>query len=81
MLMKDENVYLVDIFFNKSKFYDNEFMLKLLFYYKNKTAIFSLDLNQQIFNERFKILLNSKEYSYHYMGILQYYCIEKYLML
>jgi len=57
-LMKDENVPLLDIIFRHFKFYDNDYILQLLFCYKNKTVISTSDLNQQISNEKFNINTN-----------------------
>jgi len=51
-LMKDENVILLDIIFSYLKIYDNDFILQLLFHYRNKTAISTSDLNQQISNKK-----------------------------
>ena len=59
-LIKDENVTLLDIVFSHLKFYDNCFILQLLFHYKNKTAITTSNLNQQVSNEKFIILINTK---------------------
>jgi len=48
--MKDEQVTLLDIIFINSKFYDNDFILQLLFYYIYKKTISTPDLNQHISN-------------------------------
>ena len=61
-LMKDNKITLLDIIFNHLKFYDNEFILQLLFHYKNKTAMTTSFLIQQISNEKYKISVNN-EYS------------------
>jgi len=53
-LVKEEKVTLLDIIFNSLKFYDNAFILQLLFHFKNKIAISTSDLSQQISNEKFK---------------------------
>jgi len=66
-LIKDENTILLDIIFSNLKFYENEFILRLLLHYKNKTAISISDFNKQISNEKFKILTNT-EYSYNDSG-------------
>jgi len=61
------------------KFYDNEFIFQLLLYYKNKTAISTSDLNQQISNEIFIIQTNF-EFSYENPIIEKYLyheCIKK----
>jgi len=58
-LIKDENVDLLDIIYNNLKFFDNEFILQLLIYYKNKKVISTSELNQQISNEKYRILVNS----------------------
>ena len=57
-LMKDKNVYLLDIIFKNLKFYDLDLVLMLLFIYNNKTAISTLDLNQLISNEKYKIIVD-----------------------
>jgi len=59
-LINDVEIDLLDIIFSHFKLYDNDFILKLLFHYKNKIDISSSDLAQQISNEKFKILVNSK---------------------
>jgi len=58
--MTDEKVVFLDIIFCNLKFYDNEFILQLLFHYKNKIAISTSDLNQQISNKKFSISINTK---------------------
>jgi len=55
-LMIDKKVNFLDIIFSNLKFYDNEFILQLLFFYNNKTTISTLNLKQQISNEKFKNL-------------------------
>jgi len=57
-LIKAKDTFLLDIIFIHLKFYDNEFILQLLLYYKNETVISSSDLNQQISIEKFKISIN-----------------------
>ena len=54
-LIKDKNVTLLDIIFKRFRFYDHDFILKLLFRYKNKAAISTSDLNRLISNEKFRI--------------------------
>jgi len=39
------------------KFFDNEIVLKLLYYYKNKTQISDYDLNNQLDNDKYKVPL------------------------
>jgi len=58
-LMKDNNVGLLDIIFNHLKFFDNETIMNFLLYHKNKTPISTKDLNQQISNEKNKILTHT----------------------
>ena len=62
ILIKDKNVSLLNIIFNHLKFYDNSFILQLLFYYKNKITISQTDLIQLISNGKFKILINTEYY-------------------
>ena len=59
LMEEDENVYLLDDIFTNLKFYDNDFILRMLIYYKNKKAISVAVLNQQISNEKFRILVNT----------------------
>ena len=56
-LIRDRNVPLLDI--NHFKFYDNDFILQLLMVFKNKTTMSTSDFNQQVLNEKFKILINT----------------------
>jgi len=56
-LFKDKKVNLLDIIFSYLKFYDDDFIIQLIFYNKNKRAVSNLNLNQQISNEKFKISL------------------------
>jgi len=56
-LIRDRNVHLLDI--NHFKFYDNDFILQLLMVFKNKTTMSTSDFNQQVLNEKFKILINT----------------------
>jgi len=63
-LMKDENVSLLDIIFSHLKFYNNEFILQLLLYYKNNATISIPNLIQQISNEKYKISIDFN-YSYN----------------
>jgi len=58
-LKMDENFNIFDIYFNYLKFYDNNFILQLLFHYKYKKAISTSDLIQQTSNEKFKISLKT----------------------
>jgi len=62
-LIKNENVNLLDIIFSHFNFYDNNFILQFLFHYKNKIAISTLDLNQLISNEKFKISIKDENTS------------------
>ena len=63
-LIKDENVSLLDIIFSHLKFYNNEFILQLLLYYKNNATISIPNLIQQISNEKYKISIDFN-YSYN----------------
>jgi len=62
--MKDDKVDFLDIIFSQFKFYDNDFILQLLLYYKNKKPIFTSNLEQQISNKQFKISLNDFDFNY-----------------
>jgi len=51
--MKDHNQELLEIFFKKHlKFFNNDFILELLFYYKNKTAMADSKLYHVINNDK-----------------------------
>ena len=57
-LMETNEKYLLEIIFkNVIKFFDNEIIIRLLNYYKNKIPISYTDLNQQLDNDKYKILL------------------------
>ena len=60
--MKEEKISFLDIIFSSLKFYAIDFIQQLQLYYKNKIAISTLDLYQQISAEKFKIS-TSKTYS------------------
>jgi len=70
-LIKDRNVNLLDIIFSHFKFYDKDFILQLLFYYKYRKAISASDLKQQISNKKFKISIDAQDI---------FYTINKYLI-
>ena len=76
ILMQKNEVNILDIIFENFKIYDNDFILKLLFYYKNKTAVSVSCLNEQISNKFFNISVKSFNYCYNYT----YYGIGKYLL-
>jgi len=65
ILIKDENITLLDIIFNNLQFFNIENIIQLLYYYKNRTAISSSDFNQQI--GKFKFLTDT-EYSDNSVG-------------
>ena len=75
-LISESKVTFLDIIFNYIKFYDNEFILHLLIYYKNKTTISTSDLNQQISNEKYKISINNE-----LLDNSSYFDIGKYLSI
>jgi len=55
-LMKDNRKKLLEtIFENHLKFYDNEMIINLLFYYKKRIPVSNADLYQQINNDKYKI--------------------------
>jgi len=55
-LIKDNNEELLEILFkNYIRFYDNQFILNLLIYYKNKTPISNFELYSVINNDKYKI--------------------------
>jgi len=55
-LMKDNNTSLLEPIFERHlKFYDNEMIIKLLSYYKNRIPISNSDLYKQLNNDKYKI--------------------------
>jgi len=60
ILIKNSEISLLYIIFGYLKFFYNDFILQLLFYYKNKITISTIDFNQQISNDKFKILINTE---------------------
>jgi len=71
ILFRNDDFKLLDIIFNKYKFYDNEFIMNLLLCYNNRKPVSNSDLYRQISNEKYKIFVNRK--------ILEenYYCEKK----
>ena len=65
LLMKENEVELLKIIFDNSKFYDNEFIKQLIYQYKYKTLISTKELNQKISNKEYKIIIDY-ESSYYY---------------
>jgi len=64
-LMKDNNIELLEILFkNHLKFFDNDFIINILNYYKNKIPISNSDLYNKINNDKYKIstILNRDYY-------------------
>jgi len=60
-LIKDDNVNLLDIIFEKFKFLDKEFIIELPLHYKNRKSISAVDLNQRVLSKKYKM---SRQYSY-----------------
>jgi len=60
-LIKDSNFELLDIAFNYINVFDNELVINLLLYYKNKKAISHSDLNKQISNKKYIISKDDNE--------------------
>ncbi len=61
--MENEEKDLLEIIFQKHlKFFDTEFILNLLIFYKNKTAISDSTLQQQIDNDKYKFRIVLNEY-------------------
>jgi len=55
-LMKDNNKYLLETIFERYlKFFDNEMIIKLLSYYRNRIPISNSDLYKQLDNDKYKI--------------------------
>jgi len=66
-LMKDNNKELLEILFkNQLKFFDNEFILKLLKDYESKTLVSNSELYTNINNDKYKILTELNEYYNRY---------------
>jgi len=63
-LIKDNNLKLLEIIFKKFKFYNNKFILKLLYYYKSRKPVTTSELNQQISSEKYKIIFNEEILEY-----------------
>ena len=64
-LMKDNNKSLLEPIFERHlKFYDNEMIIKLLSYYKNRIPISNSDLYNQINNYKYKISTYLSIYSF-----------------
>eukprot|EP00833_Pecoramyces_ruminatium_P013531 jgi/Orpsp1_1/1187563/evm.model.d7180000058637.1 len=63
-LMKDDNMDLLDFIFENFNFFDNKFVLKLLFYYKSKYSISDSDLKQQILKYKLVMERNTSYYIY-----------------
>ena len=69
-LIRNSNLDELQNIFDISKFYDNEFIKWLLFLYKNKTFIYTIDLNKVISKDEYKIEI---EYSFfHYEDRFNY---------
>eukprot|EP00833_Pecoramyces_ruminatium_P016083 jgi/Orpsp1_1/1190115/evm.model.d7180000076654.2 len=56
-LIKNKKGFILDVIFETFKFYTNDLIKNLLFYYKNKKPLSSFELNQQISKEDYKILV------------------------
>ena len=61
-LFKENNNRLLDDIFNRIKIYDDEFIKKLLFRYRDKVEISISDLNQYILNDKYKIFTYDSDY-------------------
>lgn len=61
-LLKDNKTGFLDIIFEILNFFDNEFILQLLFHYKNQNTITTSNLKKQI--SKYKILNYQKSNSY-----------------
>jgi len=78
VLVKNNRTDVFDTIFSHLEFYDNEFILQLLFCYKNKIATSTSNLKQQMSNEKFKISIKNKPSNYYHKYSKNY--IEKYLI-
>eukprot|EP00833_Pecoramyces_ruminatium_P003345 jgi/Orpsp1_1/1177377/evm.model.c7180000061226.1 len=59
ILLKNNNIKLLDIIFNFNKFFDNEYIKKLLFLYQKRISISTSDLNKQF--EKYKIKISTDD--------------------
>jgi len=68
-LIKDNSIEILQIIFKSIKFFDHDFILNLLFYYKNRKPLSSDALNQFISNEKYEISTDDNYYneSYQYL--------------
>jgi ankyrin repeat protein len=55
VLMKNNGIMLLDIIFSRYYLYDNEFILNLLIYYKNKSPLNYFDLKKQMLKYKISI--------------------------
>ncbi|KAL6592537.1 ankyrin repeat-containing domain protein [Neocallimastix sp. 'constans'] len=58
ILIKNNEIQLLNIIFENFKFYDNDFIQRLLYYYRNKTSISVTDLNRIMSNHQYRIFSN-----------------------
>jgi len=58
ILLKDNNLELLNIIFENFIYFDNEFVLNLLLHYRNKTVLSKSSLNSLVLNEKKKAIFN-----------------------
>jgi len=61
-LMKEDNTSLLDIIFTKFKFFDQEFIIQLLLYYKNHEPLSSSEFHQHL--EKYTFSLDRNTFSF-----------------
>ncbi|KAG4092683.1 ankyrin repeat-containing domain protein [Neocallimastix lanati (nom. inval.)] len=74
LLIKENEIELLNIIFDNLKFYDNDFIKWLLLLYKNKNYISPNNLNQKISKKEYKIIIDHKKENMN--KNLIYYLIE-----
>ena len=63
-LIKNNEIQLLSIIFDNFKFYDNEFIIMLLYQYKNKISISVTDINRMMSNDQYIISINQTTEDY-----------------
>ena len=60
-LIKENEMELLKIIFDNSKFYDDDFIKQLIYQYKYKTLISTKELNQEISKDKYKIIIDYED--------------------
>jgi len=72
VLMKDNNEYILNIFLNHLKFFDNLFIIDFFHNYKNKIPISDTELYTRINNGKYKISTDIKKYINHEVSLFTF---------